>query len=62
MLHRVRLSFTPYAVAPVTLAAAKPLWRTLTSDVDFSRPDTGERALQEAILLSEGLPRKEVRR
>jgi DNA-binding beta-propeller fold protein YncE len=50
--------FTPYQVAPITLAT-KPnrLWRKLTRRLDFSRPDANEAQLQRAIRLSEGLPR-----
>ncbi len=54
--------FTPYTFAPVPFAPPNPLWRALTSRVSFSRPDSSERDLQRAILISEGLPRKEVRR
>jgi len=51
--------FTPYAVSPSAFAM-KPnrLWRVLTKDIDFSRPDADEELLQRAIRLSEGLPRR----
>jgi len=53
--------FTPYTFTPIVLAQANPLWRALTGGIDFTRPDSSELDLQKAILVSEGLPRTEVR-
>jgi DNA-binding beta-propeller fold protein YncE len=50
--------FTPYTMTPVTFSQPNPLWRAMTRDVDFSRPDSSEAALRRAVLVSEGLPRK----
>ncbi|ESS72086.1 hypothetical protein MGMO_72c00070 [Methyloglobulus morosus KoM1] len=51
--------FTPYNYQPVLFAkAAKPLWVALSNDIDFSRPDLDEVKLRNAIMKSEGLPRK----
>ena len=51
--------FTPYTYVPVQFAkVAKPLWVALSSSIDFSKPDADEVKLREAIMKSEGLPRK----
>ena len=51
--------FTPYNFATVNYAkAANPIWTAMTKDIDFQRPDAEEINLREAILKSEGLPRK----
>jgi hypothetical protein len=51
--------FTPYELAPIAYASKdNRLWRSLTRDIDFSRPDADEVRLQRAIRLSEGLPRR----
>jgi hypothetical protein len=54
--------FTPYDFTPVVFAAPNPSWRALTSSIDFARPDANEVELQKAILVSERLPKNEVRR
>jgi len=54
-----RPNFKPYkAVEVAFVAQANPLWLALTKDVDFSRPDADEVKLRNAILKSEGLPRR----
>jgi hypothetical protein len=40
---------------------ADPRWARLTSGIDFRAPDAEEVSLREAILKSEGLPRKVVK-
>lgn len=51
--------FTPYQfVALDYVRTANPLWAALTKTIDFSQPDREEVKLREAILKSEGLPRK----
>jgi len=51
--------FTPYHAQTVQFAArVSPLWLALTGDLDFTRPDSNEVALQDAIMKSEGLPRR----
>jgi len=53
-----RPDFSPYTVQPTQFAKlGNPLWRALTRDIDFSRPDADELKLQAAIMKSEGLPR-----
>jgi DNA-binding beta-propeller fold protein YncE len=51
--------FTPYN-SPQTVFAkvGNPIWRELTRDVNFSRPDVDEVKLVTAIMKSEGLPRQ----
>jgi DNA-binding beta-propeller fold protein YncE len=50
--------FAPYSFAPVEYdGTPNAQYSELTLSVDFSRPDTNERLLREAILRSEGLPR-----
>jgi DNA-binding beta-propeller fold protein YncE len=62
-LFTSRPDFTPYHAQPVLFAQrVSPLWLALTSRIDFSRPDGNEVALQEAIMKSEGLPRRDERR
>ncbi|HKB11813.1 MAG TPA: bifunctional YncE family protein/alkaline phosphatase family protein [Vicinamibacterales bacterium] len=51
--------FSPYHSQPVQFARlVNPLWLALTGHIDFSRPDRDEVALQDAIMKSEGLPRR----
>ena len=51
--------FSPYHAQPVQFAQrVNPLWLALTRHIDFSRPDSDEVTLQEAIMKSEGLPRR----
>jgi DNA-binding beta-propeller fold protein YncE len=51
--------FSPYdVVQPVFVAKAKSSWRRLTRHVDFSRPDSDELVLRNAIRRSEGLPHR----
>jgi hypothetical protein len=51
--------FTPYSVQPVQyVKKANKTWVAMTAGIDFSRPDLDEVKLREAILKSEGLPRK----
>jgi hypothetical protein len=46
-------------MVPISYAKeANPLWIALSKEVDFSRPDADELKLREAILKSEGIPRK----
>ena len=53
--------FTPYTMQPVQFAKlVSPLWRVLTRNIDFSRPDMDEVKLQAAIMKSEGLPRQPI--
>lgn len=50
--------FSPYNSQPILFAQrANPIWRAMTRDVDFSRPDADEAKLIAAIMKSEGLPR-----
>ena len=50
--------FSPYNAQPVQFAQkVNPLWLALTRTIDFTRPDTDELKLQDAIMKSEGLPR-----
>jgi hypothetical protein len=49
--------FTPYRVAPIQFAAANARWQALAAQIDFSRPDSDEMKLSQAIAESEGLPR-----
>lgn len=50
--------FTPYKMAPIQYAAkVSPVWLAASQEIDFSRPDSDEIKLREAILKSEGLPR-----
>ena len=54
-----RPDFTPYSVPQTQFAqGANQVWRTLTQDIDFSRPDVDEVKLIKAIMKSEGLPRQ----
>jgi hypothetical protein len=54
-----RPNFQPYkAVEVAFVAKANPLWLAMTKDVNFSRPDADEVKLRNAILKSEGLPRR----
>ena len=51
--------FTPYRAAPILFAkGASPSWIVATRAIDFSRPDADEVKLRNAILKSEGLPRR----
>jgi hypothetical protein len=45
-------------VRPAYIAQAKPSWKRLTRQIDFSHPDRDELALRHAIERSEGLPRR----
>jgi hypothetical protein len=55
--------FTPYDMTPITYAARpNPLWRRLTRNIDFTKPDADEAQLHRAIMASEGLPRRAARR
>lgn len=50
--------FAPYKMAPIQYATkVSPVWLAATRKIDFSRPDSDELQLREAILQSEGLPR-----
>ena len=52
--------FTPYPFQEITYdRKANQIWNTLTQGIDFSRPDADEVKLREAIMQSEGIPRKE---
>jgi hypothetical protein len=58
-LFTSQADFAPYNFQEVLYAsAANPLWRLLTRDIDFSRPDLDEVKLSAAIMKSEGLPRR----
>ena len=51
--------FTAYSVQPILFAkGANKTWIELAKSIDFSRPDSDEVKLREAILKSEGLPRR----
>jgi DNA-binding beta-propeller fold protein YncE len=51
--------FSPYSLAPVAYASrGGSLWKRLTREIDFARPDLDEVQLQRAIRLSEGLPHR----
>jgi DNA-binding beta-propeller fold protein YncE len=51
--------FTPYHVQPVLFAQrVSPSWLAMTRTIDFSRPDSDEVALRQAVMVSEGLPRR----
>jgi hypothetical protein len=51
--------FRPYAfVLPPYAARENPVWNKLATAVDFSRPDADEVKLRQAILQSEGFPRR----
>jgi len=55
--------FTPYNFTPITYAkGANAIWLTMTKGIDFSGPDRDEVRLRAAIMKSEGLPRRIVRR
>src|SRR5262249_21775529 len=58
-LFTSRPDFSPYNAQPVQFARlVNPLWLALTKNINFSRPDSDEVALQDAIMKSEGLPRQ----
>ena len=51
--------FTTYHTQPVLFAQrVNPIWLALTKKIDFGRPDSDEIALRDAIMASEGLPRR----
>jgi hypothetical protein len=51
--------FTPYHTAPTLFAkGASPAWIAASRSIDFRRPDADEVKLRQAILKSEGLPRR----
>ncbi len=51
--------FTPYSAVTAQYAkGANKTWVKMTKDLDLSKPDANEVQLREAILKSEGLPRK----
>jgi DNA-binding beta-propeller fold protein YncE len=51
--------FAPYSMQPVLFAQrVNPVWLALTRTISFARPDSDEVALHEAIMASEGLPRR----
>jgi hypothetical protein len=50
--------FTPYEFKDILYAkGANAIWKELSANVDFSRPDADEENLRLAIMKSEGLPR-----
>jgi DNA-binding beta-propeller fold protein YncE len=52
--------FEPYRFVPVGYAGkGNSLWTALSKTIDFSRPDADEVKLRDAIMKSEGLPRKD---
>jgi DNA-binding beta-propeller fold protein YncE len=58
-LFTSRPDFTAYHAQSVLFAQrVNPVWMALTRNVDFSRPDSDEVALREAVMASEGLPRR----
>lgn len=51
--------FTPYRFTPIQYAkGASKAWLAMSKTIDFSRPDADELKLREAIMKSEGVPRK----
>jgi hypothetical protein len=55
--------FAPYHAIEATIARrAKPAWGRLTAAIDFRARDAEEVNLREAIMKSEGLPRRAPRR
>ena len=51
--------YTPYNFQDVVYAkGASREWVALTKGIDFSRPDADEVKLREAIMKTEGIPRK----
>jgi hypothetical protein len=51
--------FTPYSVEPILFVkGANQTWLSMTKGIDFSRPDSDEVKLRQAIMKSEGLPHK----
>jgi hypothetical protein len=51
--------FKPYALRPIQYAkGAKREWISATASIDFSRPDSDEVKLRQAIAESEGIPRR----
>ncbi len=52
-------NFAPYHVQPILFAQkVSPQWLAATRTIDFGRPDSNEVALRNAIMASEGLPRR----